>query len=179
MLTVHVTVSESYDEVENVFVPETVALQFEHSLVTLSKWEIRHQKPFLGPETKSGEEAFDYYRVMLQTPDVPDEVLYRLSGDNIEAINAYINGKQTATWFREEGPTGASREIITSEIIYYWMLALNISKECENWHLNRLITLIRVTNEKNKPPKKRPFAEVAEERARLNAQRKAAMGTTG
>ena len=179
MLTVHVPISESYDEVNLEFVQETVKLEFEHSLVTLSKWETEHEKPFLGPGSKTGEEAFSYYRAMLVTPDVPDELLYRLSEDNVKAINGYINGKQTATWFKESGPTSAASEVITAELIYYWMLSLNISMECQHWHLNKLITLIRVTNEKNKPPKKRSAAEMAEERSRLNAQRKAALGTTG
>lgn len=179
MLKVQVKISESYDEVKNLFVAETVELEFEHSLATLSKWETKYEKPFLGPEKKSGEEAFGYYRAMLQTPDVPDEVLYKLSGENVTAINDYINGKQTATWFKDDGPKGPGREIITAELIYYWMLSLGIAMECQHWHLNKLITLVRVTNEKNKPPKKRSAAEMAEERSRLNAQRKAALGTTG
>ena len=179
MLTVHVPISESYDEVNYEFVQETITLEFEHSLVTLSKWETKYEKPFLGPGAKTGEEAFGYYRAMLQTPDVPDEVLYRMTEDNVKAINDYINGKQTATWFKDVGPTSAAVEIITAELVYYWMLSLNIAMECQHWHLNKLITLIRVTNEKNKPPKKRSAAEMAEERAAENARRKAALGTTG
>src|SRR5690242_5372433 len=153
-------------------------LELEHSLVSLSKWEQKFKKPFLSSEDKTAEETLWYIReAMTLTPDVPPEIFNQLSNANIEQINEYINDKATATWFREDPNRPRNREIITAEIIYYWMLSLNISKEHEDWHLNRLITLIRTVSEKNQPPKKTARtsqAELARQRSELNRQRLAA-----
>jgi hypothetical protein len=133
----------------------------------------------LGPEDKNPEETLLYIKCMTQTPDVPPEVLYKLTNENIASINNYINSKHTATWFRGT-PQGVSRQIITAELIYYWMSALSIPFECEHWHLSRLLTLIRVANEKQSPQKgKQNKRSAALERSRLNAERKARLGTTG
>lgn len=110
---------------------------------------------------------------MTLTPDVPPEVFSKLTKQNVEDVIAYINGKQTATWFREDPNRPRSHEIITGEIIYYWMLSLNINIEAENWHLNRLITLVRVVNEKNAPPKKMKPEDLARQRAEINRRRQA------
>jgi hypothetical protein len=116
---------------------------------------------------------------MIQTPDFPPEVLDRLSQANFDAINDYIGAKMTATWFAEEKNVPPNREIITAELIYYWMLTFNIPMECENWHLNRLFTLIRICNVKNSKPKKMSASEMAQRNRELNAQRRAQMGTQG
>lgn len=154
-------------------------LELEHSLVSLSKWESIHEKPFLGPESKTTEEVFSYIKCMIITPDFPPEVLSRLSQDNISEIQKYIDSKMTATWFNEPPVTKKSREIITAELIYYWMISLNIPIEFENWHLNRLFTLIKIFNVKNSKPKKMSTAEIAARNRELNAQRKAQFGTNG
>lgn len=179
MLTIEVTTEESFDEERMQFVTtSTYKLELEHSLVSLSKWEAKFGKPFLSNDEKTAEETLWYIReAMTLTPDVPPEIFAKLSEANIEQINDYINDKQTATWFREDPSRPRSREIITAEIIYYWMLSLNISKEHEHWHLNRLITLVRTVSEKNQPPKKNgrtDRAEMARRRAELNQQRLAA-----
>jgi hypothetical protein len=112
-------------------------------------------------------------------PNPPGDFLQKLSKDNLEAINAYIERKMTATWFVEQPGAPKSREVITSELIYYWMTVFNIPFECETWHLNRLFTLIRIANIKQSKPKKMTAAEVATRNRELNAQRKAQWGTRG
>ena len=172
MLTIQVPLNEVYDEETNTFrVGESYSLELEHSLVSLSKWEQKLEKPFLSQEEKTKDETFWYIRTMALDPNVPEAIYFKLSDQNIEEINAYINAKMTATWFREAPNRKVNREIVTAEIIYYWMNSLNIDISCENWHLTRLMTLIRVVNEKNSPPKKMSQADMIRERNRLNAER--------
>lgn len=179
MLRITVPLEESIDEESNEFViTKGFTLELEHSLASLSKWESKFERPFLGKEDKTAEETFWYIKDMTLTPNVPPEIFQKLSQENIDEIQKYIAAKMTATWFneREDRP---SREIITAEVIYYWMIALNIPFECQYWHLNKLITLVKVCNLKNTPPKKMNRAEMVAQRNRLNAQRKAASGSRG
>lgn len=179
MLTITVPAVELFDERTSLFatLPE-VELTLEHSLVSLSKWEAIWEKPFLATTEKSTEEVLSYIEAMTLTPNVPREVFSRLTEENLDAINNYINAKQTATWFREtKQPKG--REVITAEIIYYWLVALTIPFECETWHLNRLFALVKVCNEKQAPKKKMSAAELAARNRSLNEQRLAQLKTTG
>jgi len=179
MLTIKLTLSESFDETTNEFGDaDTVVLHFEHSLVSLSKWESEFEKPFLSSD-KSPEEILAYLKCMLLTPNIAPEVFLRLSQENIEQINEYINAKMTATWFNDREQYTPSREIITAELIYYWMISMNIPFECQHWHLARLLTLVKVCNKKNQPPKKMSRKDAMQQQRSLNAQRKAAMGTSG
>ncbi len=180
MLTITVSGMESFDETTGKFViVGGTALELEHSLVSLSKWESIHEKAFLGKEAKTSEEVLSYIKCMVVTSEIPPEVFQELSEDNFTAINDYLNAKMTATYFNDVPGTPNSREVITSDLIYYWMTAFSIPFECEHWHLNRLFTLIRICNIKQEKPKKQNRAQIASRNRELNEQRKKQHGTTG
>lgn len=179
MLQLTVITAEDFNEATNEFVSaKEVVLELEHSLVALSKWESKWEIPFLGDEPKTPEQVLDYVMMMFSGGEFPEELLDKLSNSNIKEINDYINAKMTATWFREEKqqPTG---EIVTSELIYYWMTSLAIPWEAQHWHLNRLLTLIKVFNIKNAPKKKVSHQEAAQRQRALNEQRRRDLGTKG
>lgn len=179
MLRLIVPEKELYDERTGLFVrTKKQVLQLEHSLVSLSKWESKWHKPFLSKNEKSGEEMLDYIRCMTITQNVPDEVYFALDTNELIKINDYLNDSMTATTITKQ--QGKSRgEIITSEIIYYWMISLQIPFECEKWNLNRLLTLIEVCNIKNSPGKKMSKSEIMRRNRTLNAARKQQMHTRG
>jgi hypothetical protein len=180
MLTIKVPIGteELFDERTQEVFFETYSLDLEHSLFSLSKWESEFEKPFLSNEPRTHEEMLGYIRAMCLTPEVPPEVFNRLTKGNVEAINNYVGAKMTATWFGSEQQQ-QTREIITNEVIYHWLVHFNIPFEVQHWHLNRLLTLVRVCNEKNKPEKKLSPQEVASRNRALNAERKKQLGTTG
>ena len=170
------TVREDYDEVKNEFIYTVVekeqTIHLEHSLVSLSKWESKWNKPFLHTKDKTDEEVLDYVKCMTLTPNIDPAVYTRLTQANLNAIHDYIGASMTATTFSKDENKKHKREIVTAELIYYWMVALNIPFECQRWHLNRLITLIRVCNIKNTPQKKkRGGRDTALKYAQLNASR--------
>lgn len=156
-----------------------VELQLEHSLVSLSKWEAIHEKAFYGREDKTVDETISYVRQMICNEVPPEDFSSRITQEHINAVSAYINSKQTATWFREE-PTTGPPQVITNELIYYWMISFQIPFDpCQNWHLNRLMVLIKICGIKQTKPKKMSKSAQAEEYQRLNAQRRQQLGTSG
>lgn len=157
----------------------SVVLKLEHSLVSLSKWESAYEKPFFGKDEKTVDETYAYFIDMVVEGRVPDDFKKRLTADHINQINAYINSKRSATWFKEEPKRRGAEEAITSELIYYWMIAFNIPPDYQNWHLNRLLTLVKICGIKQAPPKKMDKVSQHEMMKRLNEQRKQALQTTG
>lgn len=180
MLRLNIVITEGFDEINSEFVDGVaVSVELEHSLVSLSKWESKYEKPFLGDEPHSAEETLDYIRMMI-LGDIPEEeVLSCLSAVNIKEIQEYIDAKMTATWFNEQNIPKGAKEVVTAEIIYYWMITLGIPFECQFWHLNRLLTLVKVCNIKNQPKKNMSSAQAAKMQTDLNKQRRAATGSSG
>lgn len=180
MLRLVIPSAEMFDDEKQEFINlPSVEVVLEHSLVSLSKWESKWEKPFLTSSEKTTEETLSYVECMIVSPENSLEVIFRFTEEHFSIINDYINGNNTATSFRNDEESKRSTEIVTSELIYYWMISLNIPFECQYWHINRLITLIKVCNLKNSPPKKRTPREIATSRAKLNAERRAKLSTRG
>ena len=180
MLRIVIPESELFNEQTGEFISvKKQTLQLEHSLVSLSKWESKWHKPFLGNEDKTFDETIDYIRCMTLSQNIDPNIYMFLTQENIKEINDYIGDPMTATTFSDDGNGRNNREIITSELVYYWMVALNIPFECQKWHLNRLITLIEVCNIKNSPPKKLSRNELLMRNTELNAQRRKALNSKG
>lgn len=178
-ITVELT-PECWDEAKEEFVePKSVKLQMEHSLVSLSKWESKWCKPFLSQKELTGEEALDYIKCMTINPNVDPDVYNHLTSENINAILEYIYAPMTATTIREDKQAKKNNEIITAELIYHWMIELQIPFECQKWHLNRLMTLIKVRNAKLTPPKKMSRREVMQRNTALNAARRKQLHSRG
>ena len=179
-LTISVLGKEFFDQKTNRFITvKSQKLILEHSLLSISKWEMKWHKPYLTKEPKSEEENFDYIRCMCITEPSDLNVFLALTRENIQDIAAYIADPMTATTFhnRDQKP---SREIITNELIYFWMANFSIPFDpCQKWHLNRLMTLIEVASIKNQPPKKMSQRDILSQNASLNAIRRAKYGTKG
>jgi hypothetical protein len=180
MLRLIVKGDELYDEATETFSTfGDVTLELEHSLISLSKWESIHQKPFLTAENKSSDEVLSYVKAMVLNDVDFDALVPLFSQENFTDINAYIDSKQSATTFGIMPERPGRGETITAELIYYWMVAFNIPFECERWHLNRLFALIRICNIKNSKPKRMSKHELASRNRDLNMQRRAQFNTPG
>lgn len=180
MLEIVVPATELWDDQKQEFITtKEQELRLEHSLVSIAKWEAKWHKVFLSEkDEKTADEIIDYVRCMTLTQNVDPMVYYCLTKDNIEAIKDYMGNPMTAT-FVNETDGRPNREQVTAELIYYWMISLNIPFECQKWHLNRLITLIKVCGYKNSPPKKMSKRQIMERNNRLNNIRRAQLGTKG
>lgn len=180
MLQITIPGTESWDEKNQEFVyGEDTVLKLEHSLVSISKWESKWNKAFLSRVDKTEEETLDYIMCMTVNRNVSPDVYSRLTREHIDMIQQYISAPMTATCFSKEESGKANSEVVTSELIYYWMVALTIPFECQHWHLNRLLTLVRVCNIKNQPPKKRSKRETMSRNAALNAARRKKYNSKG
>lgn len=176
MLELTVVTKESYDEDRQRFIEaETVEVELEHSLLSLSKWESVFEKPFLSKEVKSQDETIAYIKMMIVGPELSPEVFYHLIANHVATIEKYIGDKNTGTTFPTLPQSAGRQEIITAELIYFWMSSMNIPMQCENWHLNRLFTLIQVHAVKNSPKKKMS----ADERRAINQAQRARMNSRG
>lgn len=163
-----------WDETNNRFVNRpSLVLHMEHSLSSISKWESIHKKSFLNSSEKTYAEQMSYYQCMILDDDVPNDICFSLTPDEISTINSYIEDSHTATFFNDKDKKPPSRRIITSELIYYWMVAQQIPFECDKWNFNRLMTLIRVCGEEQKEkPKTSMYDRYAQNNA-LNKARRA------
>ena len=177
MLKIEVPDSEFFDNDTQCFIKikgQTLAL--EHSLVSIAKWEAKWNIPFLSKEPKHEKTramVLDYIRCMTMTQNVNPIIYHTLTSEHIEQINKYIEAPMTATWITDKQQSKANSEVITAEIVYYWMISLNIPIEFQKWHFNRLITLIRVCSIKNAPSKKMGKKEWAAKRRAINNARRA------
>lgn len=183
-LKIEVKGLELYDEVTERFIEvKPTVLNLEHSLIAISKWESKYHIPFLREDEKTMEQLEYYYRCMTINQNVDPNVYKAITYEQQQQILDYIKDPMTATWFGDDKKPGRGRgrkpDVITSELIYYWMVALQIPSEYEKWHLNRLLTLIQVCNSYNQPPKKMSKNEIIRNNDALNAARRAAMKTRG
>lgn len=180
MLTITIPARELFDEKTEQFVyTKEQTLQLEHSLVSLSKWESKWKKPFFATKEKTNEETIDYIRCMTITQNVDPMIYNFLTDENLSAIHDYIEDPMTATTFSDSKNGKKNREIITAELIYYWMISSGIPFECQKWHLNKLITLIRVFEVKNTPPKKMSQRELMNRNRALNEARRKQFNSKG
>lgn len=183
MYRIVVPENEWYDEDTGLFKKtKETALRLEHSLISVSLWESKWKKSFLNPKTPiSREEFIDYIRCMTLDRNVDSMVYYSITDEQIKEIQEYINDPMTATWFAdtpERKKSSVRSRTITSELVYYWMTALNIPSDYQKWHLNRLLTLIDVCKEESNP-KKMSKKDLAMQNRQLNEARKKARGTKG
>ena len=181
MLQITIPETELFDEArqEFIYVNKPVTLTLEHSLVSISKWESKWKKPYLGEEEKSVEEVIDYVRCMTITQNVDPNVYYALTAQNLKDIEDYIKDPHTATTIKDVGHVRKNGEGVTSELVYYWMCAYQIPFEAQKWHFNRLMTLIRIAGIKNNPNQKMSRKEALMQQKELNAMRRAKMKSKG
>lgn len=175
MKTITIPGAELFDEKTNEYIyTKETTITIEHSLVSVSKWEAKWEIAFLNAKM-TREQSIDYIRCMTITQNVDPNIYKAIPNSLLKEINDYIDSKQTATWFNEKNNRAQRPRTVTSELIYYWMIACGIPFECQKWHLNRLITLIRVCQEESKPSKKMTL----EERKALNNARRQKYRTKG
>ena len=180
MIKITIPETELYDSNTSSFIRTTpTVVTLEHSLASMSKWESKWELPFFGTAEKTKEQVLDYTRLMVIGEEIDPNVFSGLTAENVRVIKDYIESKQTATWFSSEQRGPHSRKIITTEVIYSWMISQGIPFECQYWHINRLLTLIRVISESQEKPKKMRKSSVMSQNRMLNAQRRARLGSSG
>lgn len=183
MITLKIKGRELFDEKTQSFIQtEDTILELEHSLVSISKWEAKYKRPFISKEQKTREEILNYIKFMTITQNVDDAIYNCLDYKAYNAIQNYLEDTQTATWFTERPGArrgGSTGEQITSELVYYWMVAYRIPFETQYWNFNRLMTLIRICSVKQEAPKKRGRRDILNQQSALNAARRKRLGTKG
>ena len=181
MLRLEISEKEVFDDSRQIFIKiPAQTLHLEHSLISISKWESKWHIPYLSKDPKTRQQALDYIRCMAVGKVTSEDVYATLSSTELDKVTNYINDSRTATWFSNSNSNGRpSREVITSELIYYWMIEFGIPFECDKWHLNRLLTLIRICQIKNSPKKKMSASELASRNRKLNQSRRAANNSRG
>ena len=186
MLSIDIPEIEIYDRDEQEFqIIKPQHLILEHSLISISKWEAEWKKPFLSSTDKTVEMMYNYIRCMTINKNVDKRVYNYLPLDVSQRISEYIEDPMTATTFSSDRkmpphvPVKYQKtKVVTSEEIYYQMFSLQIPIECEKWHLNRLLTLLRIFNVKNNP-KKMSKAEIMRQNTAINKARRAKYHSRG
>ena len=180
MLTITIPGEEYFDEVNGEFITTNdTTITLEHSLISISKWESKWHKAFLGKKEKTDQEIIDYIRCMTVTPKVDPSVYQRLSQKNFDEVTEYINNQMSATYINSQDDGSEGNETVTSELIYYWMISFHIPAEFEKWHLNRLLKLIKICQIKTIPAKKLSQKEIMERNIAINEKRKKEFNTKG
>lgn len=182
MLKIHIPETEAYSSEYNKFINvKATDVVLEHSLISISKWEAKYHKPFFDNNVeKTHDEIIDYIQFMSLSSNVDPNVFRLIPSDEMDRILKYIKDPQTATTFSDEKNGRVSREIVTSELIYYWMVALQIPFECQKWHIERLLALIKICNIKNNPDKhKMSKSDIYAQNRILNAKRRAKLHSRG
>jgi len=181
-LVLEIPDGDLFDNDKLEFIPvKGCSLRLKHSLYAISEWESKWKVPFLEEKPpKTPEQMLDYVKMMTLNKNVDPNVYLLLTTEDWEKIRAYIEDPMTATWFNDKDKSRAKKKVVTSELIYYWMVAQNIPIDiCEKWHLNRLLTLIRVCSIESQPPKKMGKSSIMNQNRMLNEARKAKYHTRG
>ena len=181
MLSIYIKPRELFDERTSEFITvKGGTLRLEHWLVSISKWESKWKIPFLSKNNKTKDQIDDYIRCMSINGEPDQNLIASISTEDKNRIIDYIEENQTATWFSKlDDKRNHQSEVVTSELIYYWMIEYRIPHEYEKWHLSRLLTLIEICNRKNSTPKKMSQAEIMARNRALNAERKAKLHSRG
>lgn len=185
MITIKIPDREYYNEDTNEFISvKGPVLTMEHSLLSIRKWESKWHQPFMGKKEPTFEQMLDYFRCMTITPkDVGIEVFHGLSAENVAELKAYIGDSMTATTFHtypgKKKGKASGPSIITAEVVYGWMFQNGIPLECEKWHFNQLMTLIRVCAQQGGVNPKMSKKDILAQNKALNEARKAKLGTRG
>jgi len=180
MLQIVIPEREFFDQEKQMFFYlKEQKLTLEHSLISISKWESKWKKPFLDRADKTPEESADYIRCMTVGKEIDPTQLMFIPQEIYRQINEYIADSMTATWFSDQRKKQNTSQVVTSELVYYWMIAFHVPIECEKWHFNRLLTLIKICELKNAPPKKMKKKEIYSRNAALNAARRQKLAANG
>lgn len=178
-IQIHIPKREIYDEEKEMFIDvNEYNLTLEHSLLSISKWESKWHVPYITKKEKTSEQVLDYIRCMNTGKPIPEEVYNYIPGEELDKIVKYINDPMTATTVKTRN-NEQNREILTSEVIYYYMFECNIPKECERWHINRLMTLIGVFGVKRDTGTKLSRSEAIARNKMINERNKAKYHTRG
>ena len=160
MLIIKVEEQEFFDSKKAMFFnTKPLTVRMEHSLISIAKWEAFWEKPYLGTLGKtpgiSGIREETHYIKCMIIGDVPDYIPEIIVQNNLKEIQEYITKPYSATKVYRKGPQPPSRQIVTTELIYYWMVRFGIPMECQRWHFNRLLMLIDVCNVKDQAASKK------------------------
>lgn len=167
------------ESTESFITVKPTILHLEHSLLSISKWEQKYHKAFLSNRKKTFEETDYYIKCMTITKNVSDNVYKVLTEEDYKRIDEYMNNPMTAAWFWDDDQKGNNTPT-PCEVLYYSMLSYGIPMECEKWHVNRLIALIRTFNTKNGGDKKKlSNGEIMRRNKAINERRKREMNTSG